>query len=363
MLFAHRVARLPGPRARTNRSQVLSRGEPVCGRSNLVTVHWFDRAARFGLSRLPAHKRVFNGGWGDRDLIDWYLGIAGTVPDVPSVDVTAVMHHQDDESLAIQDLTYVSPAPHLPERSRVARARVIGPGDGTNRYCVLMASWNDEDYRTRTTMAGLLAGHGIASIIPENPLYGRRRVAPPKHQAISTVAEFGVMGRAAVIEGLALAAHFSAPDRTIGVSGYSMGGNLAAFVGASSPEPIVVAPLGAAYTPAAPFLDGALRLAVDWDALGGEEREPELREFLIAASVLDFPPPTSAGSAVLVAGTIDGYIPAASVLAIHRHWPGSDMVWVHTGHGSLLRHHTGRLTESVALAFDRFEDQEHGDGI
>ncbi|NQV07423.1 alpha/beta hydrolase family protein [bacterium] len=322
-----------------------------------------DRAARFGLSRLPLRKRVFYGGWGDRDLIDWYLGIAATIPEVPAIDVTFVDHPGDGEMTAIQDLTYVSPAPHLPERSRIARARVIGPADGANRYCVLMASWNDEDYRTRTGIADLLADRGIASIIPENPLYGRRRVAPPKHQAIATVAEFGVMGRAAVIEGLALAAHFSGPDRTIGVSGYSMGGNLAAFVAASSPEPIAVAPLGAAYTPAAPFLDGSLRLAVEWEALGGEDFEPELREFLIAASVLDFPPPLAADTAVLIAGTIDGYIPAASVLAIHRHWPGSDMVWINTGHGALLRHHTGRLAESVSRAFDRFESREHSHGI
>ena len=43
-----------------------------------------------------------------------------------------------------------------------------------------------------------------------------------------------VATRAAVDEGRALLAHFAA-DHTVGVSGYSMGGNIAALIGASIP--------------------------------------------------------------------------------------------------------------------------------
>ena len=49
------------------------------------------------------------------------------------------------------------------------------------------------------------------------------------------------MGRAAVVEGMTLLSHFHGLGRSTGVAGYSMGGNIAAFVGGLTPFPTAIA--------------------------------------------------------------------------------------------------------------------------
>ena len=69
-------------------------------------------------------------------------------------------------------------------------------------------------------------------MILENPLYGDRRTDPGDDRPLGSVSDFAVMGRAAVVEGRALLAHFHRRGLHTGVGGFSMGGNIAAFVGA-----------------------------------------------------------------------------------------------------------------------------------
>jgi pimeloyl-ACP methyl ester carboxylesterase len=142
-----------------------------------------------------------------------------------------------------------------------------------------------------------------------------------------------------------------------------MGGNLAAFVGATVSFPVATAPLAAAHSPAPAFLDGVLRMSIDWDALGGrtEETASSLREYLGAATILNHPPPEHMRAAVIVAGTRDGFIPTAAVHTIHRHWPGSRLDWVNAGHSSMLWRRKDRLVTGIVDSFDRL-DAISGDG-
>jgi hypothetical protein len=217
-----------------------------------------------------------------------------------------------------------------------------------------MAAWNDHGYRTRTDLALRLAAAGIASVILENPYYGERR-PDGAAQPISTVADFAVMGRAAFEEGRSVLTHLRT-EGVVGVSGYSMGGNIAALVGAAMSFPVAIAPLAPSHSPGPVYLDGVLRHGIDWTALGGEQTAAgRLREALTAASVLAIPAESHTAKAVLVAARSDGYVPRRATIDLHRHWPGSELRWVRGGHATVLWWRKGALVDAITGSFDRLE--------
>jgi pimeloyl-ACP methyl ester carboxylesterase len=186
----------------------------------------------------------------------------------------------------------------------------------------------------------------------EAPLYGARRVIPAPDQAIRTVADFALMGYGAVFESRALAVSM-ARDTRVGVTGYSMGGNLAALVSALMPLPVATAPLAASPSPGPVYLDGMLSRAVRWSALGGPDAREALRTLLASVSVLELPVPAHTASAVLVGARRDGFVPPAATESLSRHWPGSELRWVDAGHGTLIGRHRDLLADAVRDAFVR----------
>ena len=319
-------------------------------------MHWLDRASAAALARTPPHRRVFRDGWGDADVLDWYASIVRTPPRPGPIQVEEVSRFSAD-GLVVTDLRFESPAEHLPPASRIAGARLVSAEADPFRVCLLMAAWNDHGYRTRSRLARRLAARGIATVMLENPLYGERRPRPGDDRPLATVSEFAVMGRAAVVEGVALLSHLRTLYPSTGVGGFSMGGNIAAFVGVLAGFPTAIAPIAGSHSPGPPFTQGVLRRAVAFDALGStpEEAERLLSRFLHSASVLDHDPPRHTAAAVLVAGTSDGFVPTAAVQAVQHHWPGARTEWVHTGHAGLLWRHKDLMASATAEAFDRLD--------
>ena len=229
----------------------------------------------------------------------------------------------------------------------------ISPPEETIRVVVLMPAWNEHDPKARVAIAGHLARKCIRSIILDNPYYGSRHPDPDHDQPIRTVADFMVMGAAAVNEARAILMWFHDEGLDIGVAGYSMGGNTAAVVGATMPVPIAVAPLAASHSPGPVFLDGVLREGIAWEALGGRSQEEKLRSTLGAISVLNIDPAPHTAHAVVVRASTDGYIPARAVQALSDHWPGSEMRVVRGGHATAIWYRKDQLTDAIADSFDR----------
>ncbi len=162
------------------------------------------------------------------------------------------------------------------------------------------------------------------------------------------------MGNAAVVEGRSILATLE--ERRVarlGVSGYSMGGNIAAIIGGSVRFPIAVAPQAPSHSPAPVYTRGILSRAVAWGALGGPEARDRLESLLGSVSALDFPPPVASDAAVLSAARDDGYIPTQAVLSLHHHWPGSELRWLKGGHASLYMFGKERLAQAIEDSFDR----------
>jgi dienelactone hydrolase len=320
--------------------------------------HPIDRLGGLIVARGPQRLRFFSDGWGDEAVLE-SMELPDSDPE--PVDVTWEPSHRDQE-VSIRVGRFPSPVGGLPEASRIATVTRIEPASGTERLVVLMAAWNEHDPRARLALARRLAAAGIGSLILENPYYGVRR--PGGHdQPIRTVSDFALMGTGAMAEGRGLLATARGEIRTVGIAGYSMGGNLAALISATVPFPVATAPLAPSHSPAPVYLDGVLRGGIDWAALGGEATAaPRLRRILLKASVLRVAPAAHTRYAVLVAAKGDAYVPRAATQALHRHWPGSELRRVGGGHATLLWLRKADLVAAVRDSFDRLEAASPNDG-
>lgn len=297
-------------------------------------MHWMDRVA--GALMVRSRSRLFPDGW-------------GTLPPMSSertrIEVTW-QRLETQEAFDMFDGTFVSPAP-LPPATSTGHVRWLQPKTPRG-VCLLLAASNEEGYARRTHLAKRIASEGIAALMLENPYYGLRRVhdgSPP----VRTVGELLSMGSAAVQEAHGILLGFEGLPH--GVAGYSMGGNIAGLVAATSSTPLIVVPMAPSPSPAPVFTEGLLSQIVDWRALG--QSKEALRGVLDRASILSFPTPPRPDLAIIVAPRDDGYIPSASTLAIHRHWPGSELRWVAGGHISLAVFGRSHLVGAILDAFDR----------
>jgi len=316
-------------------------------------IHPIDRAAGLALARGPSRLRFFSRGWGDADLLS-PAPIAEIAP--APLRIAWLSQSIEPYGLTIDHGTFTSPSDLLPDRSRQGYVISVSPPEETNRVVVLMPAWNEHDPKVRVAMAGHLARKGIRSIILENPYYGSRHPDPDHGQPIRTVADFMVMGAAAVNEARAILMWFHDEGWDIGVAGYSMGGNTTAIVGATMPVPVAVAALAASHSPGPVFLDGVLREGIAWDALGGKSKEDELRSALGSISVLNVEPLPHTAHAVVVRASQDGYVPAHAVQALSDHWPGSELRVVRGGHATAIWYRKDQLTDAIVDSFDRLAE-------
>jgi len=313
-------------------------------------MHPIDLLASAMVRRGPRRLRIFPGGWGDPAAIAQLDNMQGLQASPGAVSITwrSTKHLADRTS---RDGRFAATT-DVPAPAKTATVRLIEPSGGTDRLCLLMAAWNDHGYNTRQRLADELVGHGIGSLILEIPYYGSRRTVPEREQPIQTVGDFALMGMGAVSEGRALLNHFRDRYR-MGVSGYSMGGNIGALVGASAGFPVAMAPLAASHSPGPVFLDGVISNGIQWDALGGRSAADRLRETLNAASALRLPPPPWSRAAILVAARSDGFIPTTAVEELHRHWTGSELRWHRGGHATLLWRQRALLARAIVDSFSR----------
>ncbi len=316
-------------------------------------MHFLDAASVLAFQVTRRSSGVFPDGWGDRES----LSLLSAVPDpdtpIPTIDPVWGKKEEHRGYRVIRGHMTSPVADFLPEAARVVPLEMVEPGRGGDRLCVLMPAWNDHGFGRRRRLAVALAERGIGSISFDIPLYGGRRTTADPEQAIRTVADFAVMGFGAIHEARSLLA-WAARSTRPGVAGFSMGGNLAALASTTVDFEIAVAPLAASHSPGPVYLDGVLRKAIAWERLGGREVADDVRSVLSSVSVLDRPVLPHHRSAVLLAGTKDGFVPPATTIALAQHWPGSDLIWVEgAGHAVLHLRHRDAMVDAIVRSFDR----------
>jgi hypothetical protein len=315
-------------------------------------MHWLDRIAGIITARPRLYEPVFADGWGDAPIMERYRARAHVLPPPTPLDITWDDPVVRPDGLYERDGSFPSPGIDLPAASATARFRVVSAEPQPRRLCLLMASFNDHGYAARMKLAMPLTRFGVGAVLLENPYYGTRR--PVQGQPIRTVVDLLVMGSAAVLEGRALLLAFRNEGiAELGVSGYSMGGNIATFISSVVPFPVATAGLAASHSPAPIFADGILSRAVAWDALGGIPFRDELRRTLGIASTLYFDPPAHQRAAILANPGSDGYIPRRAFEDLHAHWPRAQLRWITGGHASVLMWRREHLVRAILDSFER----------
>jgi len=299
--------------------------------------HIIDRVLAVTDHRKP---RFFAGGFGDPALLDQRIAAFSAFE--PTADIAVAWGPETVSKHAIErDGVFESPAAdRLPPEAKRAIVRGIFPPHRSRGRAVLwLAATNDEGWTMRRNVALPLAREGITSLILENPYYGVRRPIGQARADLHTVADQAAMNGATLVEARALLSMLGRDHAKLCVAGFSMGGQMAALVGASYPADIATVAFAAGDTAVPIFLDGVLARAVHWDVLSREagsldRARAQLAEVFDAASLGRQPLPRRCDAAILVAGDRDGYVSAESVRRLHQLWPGSELRWVNAGHAS-----------------------------
>lgn len=316
------------------------------------SVDWLDRCAALASGR----RRLFTGGWGDERLIEELSAVAFDAE--PSPIAIAWGAPRREGPIIVSDGGFDSPLPGLPEASARAHVRRLAPrevGSDLPVYVVLAAS-GDEGWSMRTRIWRPLVARGLCEILLlENPLYGVRRPAGQRGTNIRTVAEHLLMNVATIVEGRALVAELIRSGRTrVGISGFSMGGCMAAVVAACTPHPLATAIFAAGRSAVPIFTEGLLAEGIDFDALGGHGPGCARIAALFAQVDLDrLPAPRRPEAAVIVGGRRDGYVFGELVEELADCWTGSELRWIDSGHAGALLFHAPVLRRAAVDALSR----------
>ncbi len=317
-------------------------------------MHFLDLAFGFA-ARGP---RFFADGWGDRELCDTMDPIALAGRKIPLVPVTLGRARRAHGGFLFEG-SFESPESRLPECARTARIRMLLPDGDPRAVMVHLAASGDQGFALRLRFAAPLLPRGIGAIVLENAYYGSRRPPAQVGPALRSISDLHLMGAATFLEGRALLrwVRDTLGVPLAGVTGFSMGGQMAAMVGAATPFPVAIVPIAATCSPDSALRDGVLRHVAHWTALAGDGEDAEaarrtLCEHLARFSVTTLPAPVCTDAAVVVGASADGVVPPKEAIRIAEHW-GAELRWLPAGHVSAVLRHQGDMREAIADALDR----------
>lgn len=180
---------------------------------------------------------------------------------------------------------FLSPLAHLlPPEARWARVQLVSPPPGAPPCRALLlhfAATADQTFvlRRRLLAEPLLTQHRAASLLLMPAFYGARRPGRQTLHYTRTLCDFSMMTHATIAEGWHLAewargltaAGGEFAGARLGVTGVSLGGAMAAVVGALSLGPLAISPCLGTWTGAGVYTDGGLAPQVAWRALAAEQ--------------------------------------------------------------------------------------------
>ncbi len=277
------------------------------------------------MARVP----FFEDGWGELKPLRWRQRPG-------PIDVVWDEMQRGRDHVRQEGRFWSPDADHLPPEAQTARVLLVTPdGQHQGPAVVHMAATGDEGYRRRLhSLAKPLVRRGVSSVILENPYYGARRPSAQTGVSVRTVADLLHMGTASILEGVALV-HWlaTAGFGPVGVTGVSMGGQMAATVAALVDRPIAAIPCLPSHSATVVFCEGLLSRGVVWDALGPTEMSARrrLRTLLEDTDIRMLAPPVRPDATILFGARHDAYVPTHSVESLHRHW-GGQLRWLECGH-------------------------------
>jgi hypothetical protein len=302
----------------------------------------------------------FTDGWGDRALCESMDPEALSRKRIPAIDLKLGRSERSLGGL-LREGSFLSPESRLPECARRARVKLLLPEGRVRGVAVHLSASADQGFAVRLRFAAPLLAKGIGALVLENPYYGARRPPTQVRHAFRCVSDLHLMGAAVFQEGRALLRWLREERRVplVGVTGFSMGGQMSAMVGAAVPFPCAVVPIAATCSPDSVLSGGVLRHMAHWTALAAKGEDAEaartaLCQHLSRFSVTTLPAPVEPDAAIVVGTAGDGIVPPAEMRRIAAHW-GAELRWLDAGHVSAVLRHQGAMRQAIADAFDRLE--------
>jgi dienelactone hydrolase len=317
-------------------------------------MHLFDLL--FGLAaRGP---RFFEDGWGDRILCDGAADPEELMRRCAGPIEVRLGRPSRAHGGVLREGTFVSPEDRLPTCARRARVQLLLPEAGTRAVVLHLAASGDQGFRLRLRFAAPLLAHGIGALVLENAYYGARRPERQRAHALRSVSDLYLLGSATFQEGRALLCWLRQGGHpAVGVTGFSMGGQLAAMVGASMDFPVAVVPVASSCSADAVLREGVLRHTPCWERLAcAGETEATARERLFERlarfSVTSLPAPAFPPAAIVVGTAQDGVVPPAEMQRIAEYW-GAELRWLPAGHVTAVLRHQEPMRQAILDAVDR----------
>lgn len=322
----------------------------VNGMRALAEIHPLDIVAAWWTCRA----KLFSRGWGDESLLADVSKHASFSQSPEAVCVAWSSANRSNGKVQ-RDGTFISPLSALPSEARMVHVRAW-QRDGNSAACVILAASRDEGYGTRQHVFGPLVNRGLDLYFLENPFYGRRRTGASA--SLDTFSDHVLMNLGSVWEARALLEHLRACYAKLAVTGYSMGGHMAAITAAVSPFPLACAALATGASAAPIYTKGLLSWSVDLEALAGDpalraSAKQRLHLLIEMADVTRYPPPMRSDAAVIVGGIRDGYVLPSEIQRLHEYWPQSTLRWLSAGHVTALIRYRHDLRDAVADAVAR----------
>lgn len=310
------------------------------------------------LAKLLARTPFYAEGWGDPGLIREVMHRLAEPTDPVPIEVRWSRRN----GLAAEGW-FPSPVADLPvpPRARTAYFRMDLPPEEVDEpsppVCIFLAATGDQGYAMRRLITAPLVRRGVGSILLQNPYYGTRK--PPRQKSVAPrrFVDQLLMNYATVEESRSLLAWLKAQGfEHVGVSGYSMGGFMAAYVAAATPFAVAAVPCAAGNSAGPTFTESPLSAVPDWASLGDEmegDEDPRVRflELVNAYTISRWEPPVDPQSAIIVALRQDAIIPVSEVMALHEHWPGSRLRWIEGSHATNVFGRVRAIREAVYDAF------------
>ena len=173
------------------------------------------------------------------------------------------------------------------------------------------------------------------------------------------------MNRASIEEALSLLVWLR--DRgheRVGVAGYSMGGAIAGHVAVRAPFAVALVCAATGTSCATIYTRNLLGRQVLWDRMGDpDEAKGRLGAFLDRMSFDLLPLPLDPVRARLVGCSRDGYVDRERVISLHRHWTGSLLTWVDTGHVGGILMKAAAIRDAILDVFELGLDQATASSI
>lgn len=301
-----------------------------------MNAHWLDRVFEVLLSR----PHIFADGWGAEDVLrrvrEEVEPFAERTPIAPRFEAARTL-----DGVELLPGRFVSPAAGdaLPPEAHTAHVLWIRPsGSACAPTWVVLAASGEQGFGRRTRLLlPLVRAHGHAALLVENPYYGRRRPRGQRGAKVRTVADQFVMNATTIREGLALLDWLRREGHPhVGVSGYSMGGHMAAYVACHDRGPLAVVPAATGLSAEPIYTQGALQRSVAWHRLGDRAQAERELGALLRRITETLPELGPESPAILVAARRDGFVFPEQVERLAARWPHAELRWVEGGHVTAL---------------------------